>query len=64
MYYSPMSCTPDGAGSRDSPTFVARHLMRRHNQLTLPESPNQGGTPIEMAEEEVSKLSDQVKCTR
>ena len=45
----------------ESPTQIVRHLIRRHNQLTLPESPSQGGTPVEQAEEEVTKLSDQVR---
>ena len=55
-----VSCRPTSTG--ESPTLVARHLIRRHNQLTLPDSPSQGSTPAELAEEEVSKLSDQV-CT-
>ena len=53
-----VSCRPTSTG--ESPTLVARHLIRRHNQLTLPDSPSQGSTPAELAEEEVSKLSDQV----
>ena len=46
--------------SRESPTQLARHLLRRHNQLALPDSPSQGSTPAELVDEEVSKLSDQV----
>ena len=44
----------------ESPTLMAKNLIRRHNQLNLPESPSQGSTPAELAEEEVTKLSDQV----
>lgn len=44
----------------ESPTLLAKNLMRRHNQLNLPESPSQGSTPAELAEEEVTKLSDQL----
>ena len=39
---------------------MGRHLIRRHNQLTLPESPSQGSTPAELADEEVNNLSHQV----
>jgi len=39
---------------------MARQLIRRHNQLAVPDTPSQGSTPAELAEEEVSKLSDQL----
>ena len=51
-------CRP--TSTSESPTLMAKNLMRRHNQLNLPESPSQGSTPAELAEEEVTKLSDQV----
>ncbi len=45
--------------SRESPTLMARNLQRRH-QLMVAETPSQGSTPAELADQEVSKLSDQV----
>ena len=53
-----MFCRP--TSTSESPTLMAKNLIRRHNQLNLPESPSQGSTPAELAEEEVTKLSDQV----
>ncbi|XP_064384996.1 rab11 family-interacting protein 3-like [Halichondria panicea] len=60
------SSSPDGfyevgavSVSRESPTLMARHLQRRH-QLMVAESPSQSSTPAELADQEVSKLSDQL----
>ena len=58
MYMYVTFCSP--TSTSESPTLMAKNLIRRHNQLNLPESPSQGSTPAELAEEEVTKLSDQV----
>lgn len=57
----PTSSTP--VQNRHSPTQLARTLLQRHSQLTLPPdlpSSSQASTPAELADEEVSVLSDQL----
>ena len=64
-----LSNLPPPLRDRDSPVCVkGRQLLgRRHSQLALPDTPltSQGGTPAELVvqetEEEVSRLSDQVR---
>ncbi len=56
--HSPASSSP--GVSKESPTLIAKHLLMTRRQVTL-DSPSQGSTPGEMADEEVNKLSDEVR---
>ena len=69
MYSGLSTCRPrrkNPSPIRKVPTKGSSYIVKnsstmRCHLLNLPESPGQSNSPMEMAEEEVTKLSDQVR---